>query len=61
MVYYKEYARNIRIAFIVLIIFTSLSYCAHAVPVGPTITEIRNETGSAKESTLINTTGGSIT
>ena len=61
MAYYKEYARNIRIAFIVLIIFTSLSYCAHAVPVGPTITEIRNETGSAKESTLINTTGGSIT
>jgi len=57
----KKKARDIGIASIMLIIFMSLSYYAYAVPVGPTITEIKNETGSIRGSTLINTTGGSIT
>ena len=61
MAYYKRNIRNIGIIFILLAILISFSYYAHAVPVGPTITEIKNETGSIRGSTLINTTGGSIT
>ena len=61
MAYHKRHIRNIGIAFILLVIFMFLSYYAYAIPVGPTITEIKNETGSIRESTLINTTGGSIT
>ena len=57
----KEHTRKLGITLIILTIFISFNYYVYAVPVGPTITEIRNETGSAKESTLINTSGGSIT
>ncbi len=47
--------------FIILFSLQYFAYDVYAVPVGPTIMEMTNETYSRTGSTLINTTGGSIT
>jgi hypothetical protein len=44
--------------FITLIL---LSYNINAAPVGPSVTEISNSTATLRSSTMINTTGGSVT
>ena len=61
MEYFKENKKRMIEFIFILAIFISSFYFSTAVPVGPTITSISNETGTNQGSTLINTTGGSIT
>ena len=65
MFYHKnQQNKKIRNFFVLLVIFITLlalQYSVYATPTGPTVSYVKNETATLRGSSLVNTTGGSIT